>query len=477
MSFKTTTLKNIFQLGRFTYTGEIISFLASIVMARLLLPEEYGIVAMIYVITNFAGILTGLGISSEVIRNPYQYTFHKSMLNLSIYVGFALFLLVILLSYPLAVFYENNALILPTLLIAFKFPVRSTSAVFYALLIKERRYSLVGKIELTNNVMTNALMIAMAAAGFSYWSLIVPFLLGEVYKLFHYKSYTQIKLRFYPFKYTKVAFKYSKALMGSILGVRMISYWARNLDNLLIGKNFGEASLGLYNRGYRFLNLAEKTIDNLFGTILYPNLQKLKIDGGNVNHEYMFFVGLITLISFPVGAVLILMPDLLVKILWGPNWLGTVQYLPYFGIVVLSRTNKTNIEAIFKIHYKERLLFKFGVFNSVVVVLSIVLGSLHSPLMIAKLIAISQTVLILPVVVFYVFIYAMRFDLKKTMVFYFPRIILLTGTLTTLLLNYYWLTFAQVFLYLVFLLLDLRSDFKKLITLIQARSSVKRSPK
>ncbi len=477
MSFKITTLKNVFQLGRFTYTGEIVSFLASIVMARLLLPEEYGIVAMIYVITNFAGILTGLGISSEVIRNPFQYTFHKAMLNLSIYVGFALFILVILLSYPLALFYENNALILPTLLIAFKFPIRSSSAVFYALLIKERRYSLVGKIELTNNLLSNALMITMAAVGFSYWSLIVPFLLGEVYKLFHYKSYTYLKLRFYPFKYTRVAFKYSKALMGSILGVRMISYWGRNLDNLLIGKNFGETSLGLYNRGYRFLNLAEKTIDNLFGTILYPNLQKLKTDGGNVNHEYMFFVGLITLVSFPVGAVLILMPDLLVKILWGSNWLGTVQYLPYFGMVVLSRTNKTNIEAIFKIHYKERLLFRFGVFNSVTIVVSIVLGSLHSPLMIAKLIAISQTVLILPVVVFYVFIYDMRFDLKKTMVFYLPRIILLTGTLTTLLLNYYWLTFAQVFLYLVFLLLDLSSDFKKLITIIHARSSMKKNSK
>lgn len=471
MSFKKTTLKNVFQLGRFTYSGEVLNFLASIIMARLLLPEEYGTVAMIYVITNFAGILTGLGISSEVIRNPFQYTFHKAMLNLSIYIGFALFLLVILLAYPLAVFYENNDLILPTLLIAFKFPFRSTSAVFYAIIIKEQRYSLLGKIELITNIMTNILMIAMAAVGFSYWSLIIPFLLGEVYKLIRYKSHTNIKIKFYQFKYTRVAFKYSKSLMGSILGVRMISYWARNLDNLLIGKNFGEASLGLYNRGYRFLNLAEKTIDNLFGAVLYPNLQKLKNDGGKVNQEYLFFVGLITLVSFPIGAVLILFPELLVKILWGSNWLGTVKYLPFFGIIVLSRTNKTNIEAIFKIHYQERLLFKFGVFNSAITVLSIVLGSLYSPLMIVKMIAFSQTALILPVVVFYVFAYAMKFKFKEIMVFYVPRLILLLGCLITLLLDYYWLSFAQIILYLFFLLFNIRNDLKKLLNLFALKFS------
>jgi O-antigen/teichoic acid export membrane protein len=88
MSFKKTTFRHIFQIGSYKYAAHVLNFMASVILARLLLPEEYGLVAMIMVVANFARILSGEGIASDIIRSKYGYTYHKSLMNLAIFLGF-----------------------------------------------------------------------------------------------------------------------------------------------------------------------------------------------------------------------------------------------------------------------------------------------------------------------------------------------------------------------------------------------------
>lgn len=469
MSFKLTTFKNVYQIGRFTYAGEVINFITSMIVARLLMPEEFGFVAMITVFTHFGNILSGIGISSEIIRSKYRYTFHKSMMNLALWIGVGLCIFLILMAYPIALFYGNMALFLPTAIISFKFITSSLNSAYQALLLKNREYSLSGKIDLQNTLISNALMIIMAAAGMSYWSLIFPYILGDVYRLFRFIVYTKLPFKIYSFKYTRVAFRISKSLIMSILGVRIISYWSRNLDNLLIGKIHGEGPLGIYNRGYRFLNLSDKIINNLFGMVLYPNLQKLKDEDGDVFHEYLFFVGVISLLIYPIGAVLIIIPEIFVRIVWGHYWLEVAQFLPYFGLVILSNSNKSNIEVMFKIYFREGLLFRFGVFNSSITVMAIVAGSFHSALMIAKLIAFVQVFITIPVAIFLVFGMSMGFSYKIITSFFLPRLLLLTGTFASLWYGQYWLTLYQMILYPLALIVAQRNDLGRFIKLATSK--------
>jgi O-antigen/teichoic acid export membrane protein len=469
MSFRKKTFHNIYQMARFTYSGEVVTFLTSIILARLLLPEEYGFVAMILVFTNFGEILSGIGIGSEIIRSNYRYTFHKSMMNLAFYIGLTLCIGMMLLAYPVALFYDNMALIAPMILLAFKFILKSLNSVYGSLVLKKQEFTFVGKMELYNILIANTLMVIMAYMGFSYWSLIVPYLFSDSYKLIRYILHTKIRLRLYPFVYTRAAFKQAKSLMGSILGVRIISYWSRNLDNLLVGKLHGEASLGVYNRGYRFLNLTDKIITNLFGSVLYPNLQKLKDINGNVFSEYLFFVGVVTLMVYPIGGLLIMFPDLLVSILWGPNWLEVAQYLPFFGLVIFSNATKSNYETLFKLYYREGLLFKFGIFNSSLNVISIIIGSYYSALMIAQLLAFSQLFIVLPIAIFYVFGKQMGFKGTTLLSFFLPRLLLLCGTWIAVVLNYHWLTIILISLYFLFMIFIQRKDLNRLIQMTTER--------
>lgn len=469
MSFRKNTIRNIFQLGGFTYAGEALSFLASMILARLLLPEEYGMVAMIMVLTNFALILSGVGIASDIVRSNYGYTYIKSMSNLSMYIGISLFLLVFALAYPLSLFYENPDLTLPTMFIASQFIFKAIVIVQYSLLMKQQRFVLLGKIELSTTILSLILMILMAYLGFSYWSLIIPVIISDIYKYFMYYSFTKISIRVYPVKYSIVAFRHAKSIIGSILGTRIISYWARNLDNILIGKNFGEAPLGIYNRGYRFLDLSRKLFESLFGTVLYPNLQKLKDEEGDVFGEYLFFVGVICLLSFPIAAILILIPQILVRILWGPNWLEVASYLPYFGLFILSQVNTSNAETLFKIFRKDLLLFITGLYYTAVMVVAIVAGSFFSALAIAQLLALAHILLLLPGIVFYAFGREMKMGYKTLAALYVPRILLLTGIFLTEYLNFRPVTFWLMLVYLSHLLFVMRRHLLRMKKLIRER--------
>ena len=469
MSFKKSTFKNIYQIGGFSYVGQVLTFLSSVVLARLLLPEEYGFVAMIMVITNFASILTGIGIGSDIIRSSFGYTYHKSMMNLALYMGIILCLIIMAAAYPLSRFFGNSELIIPTLFIATQFILSGVNMVHYSLLVKRQKFTLVGIITLFCTILTITIMIGMAYFGFSYWSLIVPLVVVEWIKAFIFTRYTKIGLKIYPIKYAIVAFRYAKTIMGSILGVRIISYWGRNLDHILIGRNFGEASLGIYSRGYKFQDLVSSQFEGVFDSVLYPNLQKLKEANGDVYKEYLFFVWVICILSFPLSMLLIVFPEPLVSLLWGADWMMVADYLPYFGIAILGQLSISNTESIYKLYYRDLLLLKIGIFRSVVIVLFIIIGSLHSSLMIAIMLALVQVAVVVPVTVYYAFYRQMNFDLKTINKIYIPSIILFTGMIVTTWYDLYYFTAIQLVFYLIHLLLIQRNELGKLKTFVMEK--------
>jgi teichuronic acid exporter len=470
MSFRKKTFLNIFQLGGYSYIAQFLSFASSIVMARLLLPEEFGFVAMIMVITNFASILSGIGIGSDIIRSSYGYTYHKSMMNLSFYLGLFLCLVIILAAYPLSLFFGNADLIIPTLVISTKFIFAGLNVVYFSLIMKKQLYTIAGKINLYSTLLSIIIMILMAYLGLSYWSLIIPLIIAEAYKFALYYKLTKLKFKIYPIKYTLVAFKFAKSIMGSILGVRIISYWGRNLDNIMIGRLYGEASLGIYNRGYRFIDLISGQIERLFDSVLYPNLQVLKTNNGDVYKEYLFFAAIINIISYPISLILIVFPEALVQILWGNNWMVVADYLPYFGIAIMGQLSISNSELLYKLYYKDLLLFQIGVFRSIAIVIFIIIGSLYSPLMVTRMIAVVQVLVIVPVTVYFSFGKAMNFSYSTLNKFYIPNIFCTAGVLVSVWMDNLMTTVIFMLLYLIHLLIFLWTDIGKLKVMIMNRS-------
>ncbi len=428
MSFKKTFFKNLITFGGYNYATQFIRFASMIILSRLLLPKEYGFVALITVFTDFIRLFTDSGISFAVIRSEYKHSYYKAVHSISIFIGIALVLLMVGLSFPIAYFYGNKALIIPTMVYSLVFIFKTLRVVPYGIHAKKLDFNSIGKANLIASVVMILGMIIMAALGFSYWSLIVPVILMEA--IDYYLLNRKLKIRpLFKLTYLKVTYKKTKSLIGNLSGFNAINYWSRNGDNLIIGKLYGEHSLGIYNRGYQFLNLALNLITGIFGAVLYPSLQKLKNEGGNVNKEYTSILGVISIISLSFAVPLILIPKWFTLVLMGKDWLEVAELFPYFGVLIMGQTLISTGGSIFILYKKEKVLLMLGIIQSIALVSGIVIGALISVKMVIICYTINYLLIVVPATLYLGFYKSFKYTFKEILLFWGPKMIAYLGLL------------------------------------------------
>ncbi|MEN8229374.1 MAG: oligosaccharide flippase family protein [Bacteroidota bacterium] len=458
MSFRKNLFKNIIVLGGYTYTSQIIGFLATIILSRLLLPEEYGFVALITVFTGFVKTFSDAGLSFLIIRSDYGKLFQRVIHYLSFIIGVILFLLVALIAYPISLFYNDSALILPTLVMSLNFIFRSLITVPYGLLSKELRFNSLGSLELIGSVIEVLLMILLAYLGFSYWALIIPALIGSIVRIFMYYDKTRLKFKIYKRKYLIAGFRKSKSIIGNLSGFTLLNYWARNSDNLIIGKVYGADSLGIYNRAYRLLTMVTGIMTGLFGKVLYPSLKDLMSKGGNVNKEYMNLLGIISLINYPIAVLLIFFSEPLVILLWSERWILVAELLPYIGVLLLTQTLNSTTGNIFILYSKEKIMFRLGIPINIVLIAAIATGAVFSYVHVLRFYALAFVLVNLPLVMHIGFRRSFGFEMKEIISFWLPKIALSALMIVSIWMEYIWFTIALAAIYLVHLIIRQRED-------------------
>jgi O-antigen/teichoic acid export membrane protein len=426
-TFKKSFFKNLFVSAGYTYVSQGLTFASSIVIARLLSPENYGLVGLITVFTGFIAVFVDSGISLAVIKSDYGQTYHKSLDTLALLMGIGLFVITALLAYPIARFYNNPALLWPTMVLATTFIFKSLYIVRAAILSKKLEFAYLGKVMLANTIVTIILTIIFAYAGFQHWAIIIPQVFGALLTAILYERKLGLKFNYYTLGHAKVALKYTKGIIGSLIGFNMVNYWSRNTDNLIVGKNFGIDNLGVYNRAYSLLTMPLSLITGLFGAVLFPSLKKLKNEGGDVNSEYMFVLRIIGIIVFPISCLLLLFPVQLVHILWGPKWHGVAQFLPYFGLLILTQPLLSTIGNFLVLQGKDRILMYSGWITSIFIVGSILFGAMFSMMGMVQAYSLCFLIIVLPYNIIFVYYKELNFGFKLLFRFWFPVVSLSIG--------------------------------------------------
>lgn len=462
MSFRKSLFKNIIILGGYSYSTQVLSFLSSIVLSRLLLPSEYGFVALITVFTGFINQFSDAGLSYIIVRSDYNKLFHSTIHYLAIIIGVVLAVLVVLLAYPIALFYEDMNLVIPTIIMSSSFILRSFNTVPFGILSKELKFNILGKIELISTTLEIGLMIILAFLRFSYWALILPSIAGNFLRIYLYNHHTSFKFRFLKAKYLIIGFRKAKGIIGNLTGFNLLNYWARNADNLIIGKVFGTQSLGLYDRAYKLLNLALNVMTSLFGKVLYPSLKDLESKGGDSNKEYLNTLGVISLLNFPVSVLLIFFSKPLVLLLWSETWIHVADLLPYIGILILSQTLNSTTGNIFILKGKERMLMLLGIPTNIVIIVSIGAGAFFSMVHVLRFYALAFVIFDIPLVMYYGFKKSFGYDTKTILKFWLPKVFLSVLLIMSVWLNYTFITAILASLYLIHLLASQRDDLKNI---------------
>jgi len=273
--------------------------------------------------------------------------------------------------------------------------------------------------------------------------------------------------KFYSKNYLFVVLNKIKTLIGSILSFNLVNYWARNSDNLIIGKFFGSEMLGIYNRAYNILIIPVSIFQSVFGSVFYASLIKIKKDKNQVEHELLFILKAVSLICIFIIIALVNFNDYLVYYLWGMKWHKVAELLPYIGILVYLQSLISPFGNIFIIYEKEKNFAKIGILSAILMVLSIILGSIYSFLSIIIFYSLFSILINSYIFVFLGLVNILSFNKTKMTVFWLPKISFCFLLWLSLILNQNLMQIIVMTFFFIYVILDskevLQSFYRRIL--------------
>jgi len=319
----TTDLKSRSVKGGFSTMGaQAISFLMSTgqtaIMARLLTPEDYGLVAMTAVVTGLITTLGNLNLSVAVIQKDEIKQSEVSSafwLNLLVLLGIAL--LIAILSPLLAYIYNEPRVINISLVSAVGIFIGSLSIQHDALLKRQMQFLVTARIQFISSLTSLSTGILLAYLGFGYWALVIS---GVVYPLIFSIS-VWIVCDWRP----NLKFNLSDSLPflkfgAQVSGFDFFNYFARNMDNFFIGKYVGSAGLGIYSKAYSLLALPITQLRGPLNSVALPALSSLQNNEQKYMDFYRQYLFLLAFISMPVVIYMAVFSEELILIVLGDQW-------------------------------------------------------------------------------------------------------------------------------------------------------------
>lgn len=343
----------------------------TIILVRLLSPREFGLIAMITVITGFADVFTELGFSAALIQKQDVQSEHFSSIFWINVASGLLFAVAFMIGAPLIANFYNEPLLVPlTMFVSINFLIKSLNIVQNAIILKSLNFRMLSIVEMISIGIAGLIAIIMAFMGFGVWSLVVQWITGSmittvlIWKLSDWRP---------DFTFSRIAVKDLLRFSVNLLGARALNYWFRKFDNLLIGRFIGTAELGIYSRAYQLLLFPLQNIAQVIIRVLFPSFSIIHQDKAKVKYLFLKAVGVIALFIYPMSLGLLVTTEPLVMTFFGAQWIRMIPILRIFCLLVLLQSI-TFPGVLYMSQGRTDLQFKVNIFTGSMIILGITVG-------------------------------------------------------------------------------------------------------
>lgn len=302
---------------------------STVVLARYLLPEDFGVVALVLVLANFAGMLKDIGIARAVVRSSNISRYEASNLFwIGIFCGVAIATILWLLSDIIAGYFARNELIVLTKVFGIFIFIQCIGVLHRALAVRHMKFRELSIIDTLSPFFGALVGIFAAILGWGYWALVWQYGVAYIFSLIG----CWLVIRWKPSlpRYNVSVVGYLK-FGGSLSVFDVVNYVSRNFDNILIGRFLGADALGLYSKAYQLLALPMSQINQPICNVLIPVLSRLRDDQHRFTDFYMMGVSVAISITFPLICLCWLCSDDIIFIILGQAWM---QASPVFSVLI-----------------------------------------------------------------------------------------------------------------------------------------------
>jgi PST family polysaccharide transporter len=299
-------------------TNALIQIGTVLSLARLLTPEDYGLVGMVTAITGFAPLLVDLGSRDAIVqRSTLKETEVSALFWISLSVGTVIAVIMAACGPMISGFYNEPRLTPIVVVCSSTFVISALMAQHYALMRRAMMFREIGVVEVTANLLGAVLAIVLALVGFSYWALVIRPLAVAILTTAGIWMYC----RWVPSRGEFTSGVKEMLRFGlNLIGFTMTDFVAKSTDRVAIGYRLGAASLGFYqNALFVYDNLLEIIVFQLHG-VGAASLSKLRHDLVELKRLWAKALTMVTFFSMPAFGLLAVTGSDLVRILLGSRW-------------------------------------------------------------------------------------------------------------------------------------------------------------
>lgn len=354
------------------YTGMIISLIVAGVLARIISPADFGIVAIATVIITFFGIFSDLGIAPAIVQNKELTNKDLSRIfSFTIWIGIVISLLFFVSSWIIARYYNNHLLQPICQWLSINLFFVSANIVPDAMLLKNKQFKYIALRSLIIQLFGGTLAVWAALMGAGIYALIInPIFSGILIFCISYKKYPQ-KLRF---ELGLVSMKKIFSFTFYQFLFNVINYFSRNLDKLLIGKYMGITPLGYYEKSYRLMMLPLQNITHVVSPVMHPIFSEYQNDYKMLSSSYEKVVRFLAFIGFPLSVFLYFTAKEITLIIFGYQWMPSVHVFQILSLSVGIQIILSTSGSIFQAANATKTMFISGLISTILNVSVILSG-------------------------------------------------------------------------------------------------------
>jgi len=334
MPLRQDTLNAGFWVGLSALITKCFNFLTTLILAKLLIPADFGIVAICALVVMSFSLFREMGISRALI---YQ---KKNLLEaattgfyLIILTSAFIYSLVFILAPAFAYFFHDPRLSTAIRLLGAGILISAFSEVPSALMEKEIQFRKTSQAEVLFSITYFSIAVLLAFWQFTYWSLIFGQLAGNIVKAL----YLLLCQNWRPSM--KFDFHIAKSLFGygkHILGTGVVHFCIRNIDDAFVGKFLSKGNLGAYYLAYRIANFPATGITNVVGKIMFPVYTKLPEQSFDLRNAFLKTLRMTALLSVPASFLIFFFISDFLQMLYGDKWVVAVlpaQIFCFYGLI------------------------------------------------------------------------------------------------------------------------------------------------
>ena len=352
---KSDAKRSVLWSGIQNVANQGIHFLITVVIARLLTPEDYGLVAMLAIFYGLAQAFIDSGLAGALIQKKNcSNKDYNSVFVFALVVSIVLYITLFLCAPLIAKLYKNDLLVDLSRVYFISLVIHAIGIVPVTIMHKELQFKQFAYITTGISLLAGAVAIIVAYCGLAYWALVFQILVSAILSTISYYVITKWKPTF---NFSLTSFKSMISYGFPVMLTSIVHAIYNNLYSLVIGAKYNSRDLGLYNRAFSFATLIPTTFSNFTMRAMFPVLARIQDNREELMCKVLEMLHLSLFVVMPVNFYLIFNCKDVIAIILGEKWIDIAPYLMILCVSCIAYVYTNLHMTVFKIIGKTKMLF------------------------------------------------------------------------------------------------------------------------